>query len=596
MLPIFFILGKGRVGFLLENNDCWLLAARMGLAASNAELVTTKLTDQNGSSQAYRLKNLYKSGVRVFIGMNDGDKSLINLYPDATFVSPFAMREEIRNSKNVLPLTISGEYLADVAMRKVENLMKHNKYTKLVPVCDEQGVKDWATLFKPRVPLDVEVAEPRELPDDVWKNNSTILYLKRGGLKNFLDQLRSELRSTGLNRNVAEVVAPFAVFEQVLPFSEPIGVHTLFFLGDPKTEVGRRALFKRLERKTGHACPVTSAFVHDAALLAGSLLNGGDSVRGTTGVLNTAIGSTDISGDIATAYLRHPHDKTTLQQSNWILDGAYRVENEEVSDLALHKFKTIDETVFSRRTVADCHYFTPESLQKYKDHFPEVKCEKMETNFKVEDPLSFSTTWANFTSQNFLSFVVVPTAAGYEMTVTCADRQGQVEVACPGLESANDACTYRFTFPDSNTHKRDRRSLPGVGQNTYEKNKLEENNAPSPVYFDQKVLKQMEDRMDLYGNAGMYEQKRIRPGFLTKMIVAAAPNIMGCYGRLTGCMACVGYRITIFNDPLFCASACTAGVGSFCGAAVGSMAQKYFLSFSVVCTELFRQVRMSSRA
>jgi hypothetical protein len=96
-------------------------------------------------------------------------------------------------------------------------------------------------------------------------------------------------------------------------------------------------------------------------------------------------------------------------------------------------------------------------------------------------------------------------------------------------------------------------------------------------------------RIDLYANSGTYATKRIKPGFLTKMLLAATPSLMGCWGRLFGCMQCIVFRSTIRLDTPGCTPPCVAGVGSFCGAATGELTKKYFSTFSVVCSELFRQ-------
>ena len=109
------------------------------------------------------------------------------------------------------------------------------------------------------------------------------------------------------------------------------------------------------------------------------------------------------------------------------------------------------------------------------------------------------------------------------------------------------------------------------------------------------INQQADRRIDLYANSGTYAAKKIKPGFLTKMLLAATPTLAGCWGRLFGCMQCVVYRSTIRLDTIGCTPPCVAGVGSFCGAATGELTKKYFSTFSVVCSELFRQVSITDK-
>jgi hypothetical protein len=98
-------------------------------------------------------------------------------------------------------------------------------------------------------------------------------------------------------------------------------------------------------------------------------------------------------------------------------------------------------------------------------------------------------------------------------------------------------------------------------------------------------------RISVYDNAKVYSQAAgIKPGFLTKMLLAGVPSLMGCFGRMHGCMQCIIYRATIRLDTIICSAPCMIGMGSFCGAAAGEAVKKYWSTFSVVCSELFRQV------
>jgi hypothetical protein len=97
-------------------------------------------------------------------------------------------------------------------------------------------------------------------------------------------------------------------------------------------------------------------------------------------------------------------------------------------------------------------------------------------------------------------------------------------------------------------------------------------------------------RVDVYDKAGVYQLTGIRPGFLTKMLIAGLPNLMGCFGKLHGCMQCFIYRSTLRLNTMLCAGGCIDGMGTFCTAAGAAAVKKYWSTFSVVCSELFRQV------
>jgi hypothetical protein len=84
-----------------------------------------------------------------------------------------------------------------------------------------------------------------------------------------------------------------------------------------------------------------------------------------------------------------------------------------------------------------------------------VVCQNVTIKFAVDDPLIFATKEVSFTLDDFPPILSVPTAAGYEVRVTCtdgtADGDGNgvgvvtlMEVSCPGLESQTDVCVHRL--------------------------------------------------------------------------------------------------------------------------------------------------------
>jgi hypothetical protein len=147
----------------------------------------------------------------------------------------------------------------------------------------------------------------------------------------------------------------------------------------------------------------------------------------------------------------------SLTTSEWVLDGAFKITNISsgliaVVDATAEKFQFADSRVFSKRTYADCHYFTRESVNSFRKKFPGVHCRKIAVALRVDDPLNYGTTQARYLLDSFPPIVVVPTASGYEMSVTCEDRDHKLgednallEVSCPGLESDTDVCVHKFT-------------------------------------------------------------------------------------------------------------------------------------------------------
>jgi hypothetical protein len=89
------------------------------------------------------------------------------------------------------------------------------------------------------------------------------------------------------------------------------------------------------------------------------------------------------------------------------------------------------------------------------------------------------------------------------------------------------------------------------------------------------------------------------PGIITEMLVSGAPNFMACFGRISGCVMCIGFRTTVdmgqsIVEPMSCVTACSSGIHTNCGAAAAKFLQTYWDSQSVLCGQLFQTGKLDA--
>jgi hypothetical protein len=321
------------------------------------------------------------------------------------------------------------------------------------------------------------------------EQETAILFLPKTGFASFLDKFLVLSSQSNSSVVITDVFLTSTLLDGDVTISTrpyPFGVHTWFStshqdLKRRAEDSKKRRFFKKLKVGTSRAlflhCDPTAAFVYDAFLVAKSLTEKRQQegqqllVEGTiTGRIsitlnrgNLVIERSSDSVIVVTAFRQfyQADPRLTLNTSPWIIDGDFRVTVENktgvatVLDAVEEKFQHANEArrILEKRTYADGHYFTRNRVMEFASSFgADLVCQNVTIQFAVDDPLIYAEKKVSFTLEEFPPLLSVPTAAGYEIRVTCfddgvdVDNLGAItlmEVSCPGLESKTDVCVHR---------------------------------------------------------------------------------------------------------------------------------------------------------
>jgi hypothetical protein len=252
---------------------------------------------------------MYQNGVRTFLAHGDDVVSQLGeeaaeAYHEARFIAPFPFRqgEASRFMQNkIVPISASSAHVAQAAVNKMSLYFEHDHCNMLVPVVDKGSERDWSDIYKVAVDSSntriinyTKAVHASDLDLEAFlgrlgrSSKVAVLYLASSGFPAFLNRLEKRNNLHAEPRpaaKITEVFAPRALWEESkFPAKDfGFGIHTWTFMGSSeRSEPGRRSLFKALERQllggssggsstSSPYCDPTTAFVYDAALVAGKV-------------------------------------------------------------------------------------------------------------------------------------------------------------------------------------------------------------------------------------------------------------------------------------------------------------------------------------
>ncbi|CAG0913625.1 unnamed protein product [Notodromas monacha] len=299
-----------KIGWLLTDShetDCWKEAAKLALEGSKIEMVFARDSAANEIEKlsweldlSRKFKILQKSGIKIFVGLEDHDSAKILLHQqNVKFVSPFATSPFVRGHPSVLGLSPSSFQISGTILSKT----RHLSYSELLPVVSRgrkdviDDLKNISAIFGFRLLEPIIIDDFEKLRDELvmrlWDNpNADIYFDSKPHFAPFLESLDSELGDPIASRTLYSPNALFFNYDAELVTRQVNNVtdvrllkrryetltrmrtHSYAFLGgeDYASSVRRKLMSSLNSGDIDGKCSVTACLVFDAVLAARKLL------------------------------------------------------------------------------------------------------------------------------------------------------------------------------------------------------------------------------------------------------------------------------------------------------------------------------------